>query len=283
MQTYKGNSQTNVASYVFFDLESTGLPHLERNKTTITELCFIAVAREDFERATIQKLPALSKIVINYNPRRTISRTASEMTGLTNDLLKNSPVFNQRTNTLLTFLDELPRPICLIAHNGNRFDFKLLIKEFSDANIDLPNDILCIDSLNAFRKLLTKNDLKCSEDTADNGNSSDNKDDWPDLNVTPEDWDSIDKLCFSFEHINSSTPKIQKTDQKKLVIEKSDTNYKLDSLYRRLLKKNPPCSHRAENDCYALIECALALSKHFVTFVDDHAVKLNEIKPFKQY
>lgn len=266
-----------VASYVFFDLETTGLPHEERNRTTITELSFIAVSRHDFERATTKNLPVMSKLVINYNPRRIISTRASEMTGLTNDLLKNSPTFSQRTKTVLAFFDDLPKPICLIAHNGNRFDFKLLNNEFIDANESLPNDILCVDSLAAFKKILPHYELD-SDDTIDNITSD--EDDWPDMNITPEDWDSIDKLCSSFESVTCNTPKLRKVSSTN---KNSFKDYKLDSLYRALLKKEPTCSHRAEHDCYALIECTLAIRKQFVNFVDVHTKKLCDIKPFNRY
>jgi three prime repair exonuclease-1 len=45
------------------------------------------------------------------------------------------------------------KPICLVAHNGNRFDFPILRREIESTCSSLPEDVLCIDSLAAFRDL----------------------------------------------------------------------------------------------------------------------------------
>ena len=50
-----------------------------------------------------------------------------------------------------SFLENLAPPVCLIAHNGDKFDFPLLKSEFLRNNFSLSEDILCADSLTAFR------------------------------------------------------------------------------------------------------------------------------------
>ena len=47
-------------------------------------------------------------------------------------MLQNEEKFNENTFYLLTaFLNKLKKPICLIAHNGDKFDFPLLQQELS--------------------------------------------------------------------------------------------------------------------------------------------------------
>lgn len=47
--------------------------------------------------------------------------------GLSNELLQEYPVFNEQTGTMIqTFIDLLPKPVCLVAHNGHKFDFPVL-------------------------------------------------------------------------------------------------------------------------------------------------------------
>ena len=56
-------------------------------------------------------------------------------------------------NILSDFLHRLSKPICLIAHNGNNFDFPLLQYELSRNDHSFDADILCADSLEALRAI----------------------------------------------------------------------------------------------------------------------------------
>ena len=52
------------------------------------------------------------------------------ITGLSNDLLENQSRFKpESVNLLKLFLENLPQPICLVAHNGSRYDYPLLQAE----------------------------------------------------------------------------------------------------------------------------------------------------------
>lgn len=51
------------------------------------------------------------------------------------------------------FLNHNPKPLCLVAHNGNKFDFPILRSEIINAGGELDGDLLCIDSLTAFKDL----------------------------------------------------------------------------------------------------------------------------------
>ena len=62
--------------------------------------------------------------------------------------------FSKDTVTLLnSFLSHLEQPVCLIAHNGNGYDFPLLQAELERIKQHLIGDILCVDSLEVFRVL----------------------------------------------------------------------------------------------------------------------------------
>ncbi|CAB3247099.1 unnamed protein product [Arctia plantaginis] len=94
-----------IASYVFFDIETTGLPYQERNQTKITELSFVAASRNDLKKAPIGKKPYVSKLILLFNPQRRIHPDSSAITGLTNEMLKNAPIFGDKAGTIISFLN----------------------------------------------------------------------------------------------------------------------------------------------------------------------------------
>ena len=56
-------------------------------------------------------------------------------------------------NMMLLFLQRHEAPICLVAHNGNKFDFPLLRSELACVQKALPEEILCVDSLLLYRDI----------------------------------------------------------------------------------------------------------------------------------
>ncbi|CAB3232591.1 unnamed protein product [Arctia plantaginis] len=273
-----------IASYVFFDIETTGLPYQERNQTKITELSFVAASRNDLEKASIGKKPYFSKLILLFNPQRRIHPDSSAITGLTNEMLKNAPIFRDMAETIISFLSELPKPVCLIAHNGNTFDYKILLAEFRDINMSLPTDLLCADSLIGFRRLHKEKYPKVSSNsTFEDSKGSDN---WQDFNVSSEDWNEIDILCSSLLDMdpfvspqrsgnNTPSPKKKENVQEKL-------SFKLTDLYERLLNKKVAIAHRAEDDCMMLLECVVA-AKEFLIWTDKHCKSIHDIKPLVRY
>lgn len=273
-----------IASYVFFDIETTGLPYQERNRTKITELSFVAASRNDLEKATIGRRPYVSKLTLLFNPQRKIHPDSAAITGLTNEMLKNAPTFRDKAETIITFLNELPKPVCLVAHNGNTFDYKILLAEFGDINILLPKDLFCVDSLIGFKKLHKEKYPKISS----NSSFEDSKgtDDWPDLDVSSEDWNEIDLLCASLSDIdpfglperNGNNTRSPKSSIKKIENVKEKLSFKLTSLYERLLSKKVTNAHRAEDDCMMLLECVVA-AKEFLIWADKYCKSIHDIKP----
>lgn len=102
--------------------------------------------------------------------------------GLYNDLLEQERPFDEEAFLLLdTFVRRLCPPVCFVAHNGNRFDYPILLSElyrigkvmfavrrdlmhwfeftpnFLFHSQNFVDDILCVDSYVAFKALLKPN------------------------------------------------------------------------------------------------------------------------------
>lgn len=67
-------------------------------------------------------------------------------------MLENENKFDENFVKLLNhYLLHLPQPVCLVAHNGDRFDFPIIQKQLKTLDMTLPDDTLCMDSLLFFR------------------------------------------------------------------------------------------------------------------------------------
>lgn len=67
-------------------------------------------------------------------------------------MLENENKFDENFVKLLNhYLLQLPQPVCLVAHNGNRFDFPIIQRQLKMLNMSLPDGTLCMDSLLFFR------------------------------------------------------------------------------------------------------------------------------------
>uniref|UniRef100_A0A182Q4Y8 Exonuclease domain-containing protein n=1 Tax=Anopheles farauti TaxID=69004 RepID=A0A182Q4Y8_9DIPT len=143
-----------IKSFVFFDLETTGIPEHEHFRTKITELSLVACARDHLLESSVEQPRVTHKLSLCFNPSRMITLGSSQVTGLYNDLLEKESKFDSTAGELVKlFLDRLQKPICLIAHNGNRFDFILLKQQMLQIAVSLPKDLYCLDSLCAFREI----------------------------------------------------------------------------------------------------------------------------------
>lgn len=141
-----------IKTFAFIDLETTGLPCFDNNTTKITELTVITVQTNHLLLGVIPRVQ--NKLSLCFNPRKLISFESEKLTGLSNEALEHSAPFSANTVSLLiNFLEHSPKPICFVAHNGNQFDYPILRTEIEKTGCHLPEDILCIDSLNAFRSL----------------------------------------------------------------------------------------------------------------------------------
>lgn len=149
------------------------------------------------------------------------------------------------------FVFRLQKPICLIAHNGTKFDFpifnaeiaqlgKVTITAFSCSHFFIeternyclfsskgfPQDVYCADSLEIFGLL---------------------------------------------QGISTGPPKAKKMRKTKA------TSLKLNEIYQRIYKKKPETLHEAEADVKMLFLSAIATPQEFLNSVDRNAVPLKKI------
>lgn len=148
------SSTSSFKTFAFIDLETTGLPSLEFNRTKITQISIVACSVEHI-LDTKDKIPrVLHKLSMCFNPRKLIKLECSEITGLTNELLEKEKRFDENSVDLIAnFLTHLQQPVCLVAHNGNRFDYPILKSQCKLLNKSLPESLICCDSLDIFRKI----------------------------------------------------------------------------------------------------------------------------------
>ncbi len=124
------NRNLTCSTLVFFDLETTGIPTFQ-SKTRITELCMCSVERSQFLETRPGRLPRVTnRLNLCIYPFRAIDPSATEKTLLDNWNLEHQSPFNDDIfNIISSFLNRLRGPICLIAHNGLKFDFPILKSE----------------------------------------------------------------------------------------------------------------------------------------------------------
>lgn len=278
-------------TYVFFDIETTGLPWQEKNKTKIIEICLLAVKRQDIINAEFGSLPKFDKLSFTLNPLRKICPEVVKLTGLSNDAVKKSSKFKDKFDSIYTFLDTLQKPVCLIAHNGNAFDFKILLAECNDINKQLPPHLLCLDSLVGFRKVLKGTNITYKT-LPKQQITSDEDSDWPELDISADEWKEIDELMTDDDSDEETVPKcdidLKKRDE--IVINtvfhsKDDCikgSYTLAALYKRLLNKEAVNSHRAEADCIMLLECFTALKYDMLSWANDNCKYLCFLTPLNR-
>ncbi|XP_065565533.1 uncharacterized protein LOC136030457 isoform X2 [Artemia franciscana] len=130
----EAEAQNEINTFVFFDLETTGL----KNPVRITEICLVAVTRDsllktmkNFERLKNMSVASnnllqevhprvISKISLCTKPMKDIEKSASVITGLSNLDLANLSQFDGSTiATINHFLGQFVKPLCLVAHNGS--------------------------------------------------------------------------------------------------------------------------------------------------------------------
>ena len=159
-----------VKTHVYLDLEATGLQNSGRPR--ITEISLIAISseeivklnskivklepnknKENYSFQTEGLLPrVMNKITLCVYPMATIMPQVSDITGLDNYNLSDQARFDANTSNLLnSFLTRLPAPVCLVAHNGNLYDFPLLKAEMKKAGVQLVPELLCADSLTGMK------------------------------------------------------------------------------------------------------------------------------------
>lgn len=278
-----------VATYVFIDLETTGLPAEEHNKTKITEISMVAVKSEHVLDTQPGASPRVqNKVTLCLNPGKIINPDCTKVTGLCNDILENETDFNLKVFEIINnFLDILQKPVCLIAQNGTAFDFPILKRQLEKLKINFSPDILCADCYHAFYDILEER-----KSHVHNGHTNFNVKDVPHEKEYIDDADLLllDNTLF-MKIINESTP-LKPIKYKEIVNRrgvskrrfpwsgsKPKESYKLKNIYERVMNRPAVGAHRAENDCILALECSVALGKDFVHWIDNNHMRFLEVKP----
>ncbi|XP_047550817.1 three-prime repair exonuclease 1 [Lutra lutra] len=151
-----------VQTLIFLDLEATGLPS---SQPKVTELCLLAVHRYALESSPPTRGPptvpppprVLDKLSLCVAPGKPCSPEASKITGLSTAVLAahGRLCFDADLACLLrAFLQRQPQPWCLVAHNGDRYDFPLLQAELAVLGLaSVLDGALCVDSIAALKAL----------------------------------------------------------------------------------------------------------------------------------
>lgn len=227
-----------IQTFVFMDLEATGLPP---SRPKIAEICLVSVSRHALQNPQytnyfskpIPSFPRLTdKLCLCINPDKPFTPTASSITGLNNGMFasNNKQTFNLHIlDMITTFFRRQDPPICLVAHNGCSYDFPLLKAELSALDISGLDGIYCADTIKAMRAL-----------------------------------DNEDKQRRQFLH--QSSP------------HSGNKSYGLRDLYFRFYQVYPQNCHSAEGDVITLISIFQQRAKDLICWMDSNARPFNTIK-----
>ena len=178
------DNNKQIKTLVYFDIEATGLKN--SGKPRITELSLVAVnldsilGKDSFQigyrndasilelhdvitklktedklnQSSIDKLSprVMNKMSLCFYPMTIIMPGVTQLTGLDNYNLSGQSVFDADTIKVMeSFLSRLAAPVCLVAHNGDKYDYPLLMAELTKAGGTL--DILCVDSYTGIKEI----------------------------------------------------------------------------------------------------------------------------------
>ncbi|XP_002736377.1 three-prime repair exonuclease 1-like, partial [Saccoglossus kowalevskii] len=149
-----------IQTFVFLDLEATGLPESDGTLPDITELAMTAIARQGMTGNSVKgAIPRIQdKLLLCLTPQKDVTPTAEKMTGLSKQLLEKHCKRKMDLNVdgaLRYFLRRQTPPVCLVSHAGDRFDFPVLRAELDKVD-SVWDCIYTIDSLKFFQYYMPK-------------------------------------------------------------------------------------------------------------------------------
>ena len=106
-----------------------------------TLLAYLENGRSESDLLQVSNLSPriLNTLSLCVFPMATIVPLVSDLTGLDNYNLTGQSKFNKNIGN---FLNLFPFPVCLVAHNGNAYDFRLLKAEMEKSGTELNSEIL---------------------------------------------------------------------------------------------------------------------------------------------
>ncbi len=175
---------------VFLDLETTGL---SLTQDRIVEIAMLKVM-PDGSRLVKRKL---------INPERPIPAEVSAIHGITDDMVKDAPVFKQVANEIRQFMDQSD----LAGYNSNKFDWPLLVEEFLRAGLEFETtgrrfiDVQKIYHLMEPRNLSAAYKFYCNKDL-NNAHSAE-----VDVSAT---WEVFEAQLERYSHLGSTLDSVLK-------------------------------------------------------------------------
>jgi len=136
------NSLVLQRPLIFFDLETTGV---SMTKDKIIELCAIKVHPDKSREMMLQR----------FYPEMPIPPSASEIHGITDEMVKGEPTFREKAKDIATFFANCD----LAGYNIAKFDIPLLVEELLRAGLDENpfENVKVIDSLSIYFKKEPRN------------------------------------------------------------------------------------------------------------------------------
>lgn len=247
---------SQIATYVFLDLGTTPK---DDPPIKITEISMVALDRKDI--TTLENtLPLLrNKLTICINPDKELPLRFK----LNNENLKNETKFDKKVSeTMKLFLNCQRKPVCLIAHNGFRFDFPILAEHLEDIGVwpEWRNeDIMCTDSIYAFYDIMENQDpIRRKKENETTPTKKKNKVPLPIL--------QLKRLCFYMINGNDKEP--------------SDS-YQLPDISMRVFDNLSREAHISENDCILIAEIFIKYAVECMQWVDENHCLFSETKKLK--
>jgi DNA polymerase III subunit alpha, Gram-positive type len=131
----ENNTPISETTFVFFDVETTGLSSRYGD-----EIC-------EFGAARVVGGEVVDSLETLINPGRSISRDASVINGITDEMVKDSPMFDQVYPSMIEIFSDA----VLVAHNA-KFDIGFLSASFKKFG-STPLENIILDNLRLSRKL----------------------------------------------------------------------------------------------------------------------------------
>ncbi|KAH8405116.1 hypothetical protein KR222_002103 [Zaprionus bogoriensis] len=328
--------RVQIATFAVIDLETTNLPANNLNRVSITELCIYAFDAAmlkdndnaskdppplDEDRAVIPLPPqprVLHKLNLLFRPSMLVHPFAEAVTGLNNFLLERESKLNENAAQMIVkFIEHLPAPVCLVAHNGWHFDYPIVRQAFDRLKVEFPASTLCVDSLRAFIEIDEKRDAeKLYEDIQLELDKLESES-TPSSSPIPKeiDWQALNDTTPK----RPTVPREESARRRKLLRDDSDDEdgntakrseakrtrrelharrqlfsglncattkrypqrglYKLGHLFERTFRQ-PACgAHRAEADVNMLTKLIQHYGIDFHAFAEEQAIPFAQVKP----
>ena len=272
----------NLKTFVYFDLEATGLRSSGRPR--ITEISLIAVNVDDTLKLK-SRIEALqmcrksdetvlyverlqprieNKLTLCVYPMATIVPSVTDITGLDNYMLDGHSRFNENTaNIINNFLSHLPSPVCLVAHNGEGYDFPLLKAEMERVKTPLNSSILCVDSYIGIKKIYEARQ-KASQIVLLKEEKEIKV-----IMSKPYTPSSLLNRAISMKY-QRRTQQSCKSKKLKKSLSRAPKSFSLVNLHSHLLGFPPSKSHGAEEDCLTLLRTTALYGQDWIDWAQEN-------------